>query len=135
MTIERANYYKVVKDVSLTLNIPKNTVEHVLRWTFGKVREGMHRNEFESFYIRGIGTFHVTEGRKQFYYKRARLEAEAAARQAEQGGGDTQRPLLSDIEGSGVPEPNSGGDGKQESNELQQLSVESGERMQQDSKG
>lgn len=63
----KTNLTSIIKDVSLTTNIPTNTVNHVLHFIFGNIRDAILSEKMESYMICNFGTFFVHIKSKPYY--------------------------------------------------------------------
>lgn len=136
MTEAKKNYLKVVKDVSLTLNVPKNTVEHVLLYVFGRIREGVERRQYESFFIRNIGTFSVSDAARTRSERIGAIYKLKLANEAlKSGTGNIGGTSVPSVSGDGETQPDSGSNVQGEDVQLSSMPVVSELHVRQDKEG
>ena len=68
-----ANYKKIVKEISLLTNQPMYTVEHILQFVFGKIKNSSINATLESYRIKGFGSFIVLPKSKPYHVKKIEL--------------------------------------------------------------
>ncbi len=64
------NYKNIIKEISLLTNQPMYSVEHVLQYVFGKIRDSSYNEELESFRIKGFGSFVVSKKAMEYHRKK-----------------------------------------------------------------
>lgn len=68
MTPEK-NLKEIIKDVSLCSNTPQYTIEHILHFVFGTIRDSMRAGELKSYRLKRTFSIVIKPGKRPYAEK------------------------------------------------------------------